>query len=171
MKALPVVLGLGLLASVSVANASNNRVHWDDIVGVITAQQVDNPVSDNIHSGTFAWSTSGGQANVDFATGVVSFDVEGLVINGTQFSGTPGPITEVTGTLVCSPGDAAQEMTFDTPAVPLDAKGNAKFAGPVTIPAVCPNPLFLVRIATPAGAAGKWIATGAVRKIGMGVQQ
>jgi len=170
-------IALGMLIAASPAFAHNNghqnppnstTVRWQDIVGVITAQGVDNPVSANISSGTFAWSTSSGQASVDLATGATSFDVEGLVINGTQFSGTPGPITAVTGTLVCNPGDQT-EMALDTAAVPLSARGNARFSGAIpSIPAVCANPLFLVRIAVPAGAAGRWIATGTVPVTGNG---
>ena len=169
MKKLCIVLGLMFAASPAFAQhhgnppASPTTVRWSDIVGVITAQGVFNPVSDNISSGNFAWSTSAGRASVDLATGAMSFNVQGLVINGTPFSGTPGPITAVTGTLVCNPG-AQTEMAIDSAAVPLDAQGDAKFNGTIgAIPAVCANPLFLVRIAVPTGAVGRWIATGAVR--------
>jgi len=177
MKKLCIALGLMLAAAPAFAQHGNHgnppnatTVQWQDIVGVITAQGVNNPVSNNISSGTFAWSTEGGNANVDLTTGKASFVVQGLVINGTQFSGTPGPITAVTGTLVCNPGDQA-EMPIDTAVVPLSARGDASFNGAIpAIPAVCANPLFLVRIAVPAGAAGRWIATGAVRRTGAGTQ-
>jgi hypothetical protein len=166
MKRLCVMLGLAFAASSATAQAQDQSmtVHWQDIVGVITAQGVNNPVSDHINSGTFAWTTSGGAASVNLANGATKFAVEGLVINGTQFSGTPGPVTAVTGTLVCNPGDQNQELALDTAVVPLDAHGTARFSGPIhSIPGLCSNPLFLVRIAIPAGAAGSWIATGAVR--------
>ena len=166
MKRLCVMLGLAFAASSATAQAEDNSmtVRWHDIVGVITAQGVDNPVSASIDSGTFAWSTSGGHASVNLANGATSFEVEGLVINGTPFSGTPGPITAVTGTLVCNPGDLDQQLALDTAVVPLDARGNARFSGRInSIPGLCSNPLFLVRIAIPTGAAGRWIATGAVR--------
>ena len=164
MKKLCVMLGLAFAASAATAQAQDQSiVHWQDIVGVITAQGVNNPVSAHINSGTFAWTTSGGNASVNLASGKTSFDVQGLVINGTQFSGTPGPVTAVTGTLVCNPGDPNQELALDTAVVPLNARGNAGFAGRInSIPGLCSNPLFLVRIAIPAGAAGAWIATGAV---------
>jgi hypothetical protein len=56
---------------------------------------------------------------------------------------------------------------LDTAAVPLSAHGDAHFSGNIGgVPASCGNPLFLIRIATPAGAAGLWIATGAERFIG-----
>ena len=186
MKSLSVVLSLLFASSAAFADQSASstvsadqaRLHstpttvrWDSIVGVITAQGVDNPVSNGIHSGTFAWTTSGGQARVDLATGVASFDVEGLVINGTVFSGTPGPISSVTGTLVCNPGDLDSETPVDTAVVQLDARGNAMFAGTLAgIPAPCANPLFLVRIAVLPGAVGRWIATGAERHLGSALQ-
>jgi hypothetical protein len=68
----------------------------------------------------------------------------------------------VTGTLVCNPG-TGNESAHDTPPVPLSAGGDASFSGRVAsgLPADCDNPLFLIRIAVPEGAAGRWIATGA----------
>jgi len=158
---------LALLLSLAVsapALALAQDVRWQDIVGVITAQNVDNPVAD-VDSGTFAWSTRNGQASVNLSTGASAFVVQGLVINGTVFSGTPGPVTSVTGTLVCNAGEAT-EAVLDTAAVSLSPVGHAQFGGRIQgIPNPCSNPLFLIRIATPAGAAGRWIATGTERFI------
>jgi hypothetical protein len=100
---------------------------------------------------------------VNLATGYVYFDVDGLVINGSAFSGTPGPITQVVGTVVCSAG-AGRQTVRDTKAVRLNKSGAAHFAGMVDgIPTDCANPIFLIRIAVPTGAAGLWIATGTER--------
>ena len=138
----------------------DNFVRFERIVGVITALNVDNPVG-NIHSGTFPWTTRSGLARVDLTTGRVIWEVDGLVINGATFSGTPGPITAVRGTLVCNAG-AGNQTVFDTSAVPLNVHGDAQFSGNFgTAPGTCGNPIFLIRIAAPAGAAGRWIATGA----------
>jgi hypothetical protein len=166
------VIGLSLVcASAAFADRSSGPVvHWNRIAGVITALNVDNPVAD-IHSGTFAWSARSGHARVNLTTGDFVFDVEGLVINGNSFSGTPGPVDSVTGTLVCNPLDpdghptGAPEVVLDTDVVPLSAQGDAHSSGNIgTVPATCGNPLFLLRIATPATqAVGRWIATGAVR--------
>ena len=165
------VLSVSLLASAfagphkgrpAISGGEANVVRWNGIDGVITALNVDNPVG-NISAGTFPWSAGRGHANVNLSTGQTSFQVEGLVINGTVFSGTPGPITMVTGTLVCDAGTAG-ETPFDTPSVPLDAQGDANFTGQLqSIPTTCGNPIFLIRIAQPAGAAGLWIATGSDR--------
>jgi len=153
-----------LLPSLTFAqNQHHTVVEWQSIAGVITAQGVNNPVSAHINSGTFAWSVRSGRARVNLATGTASFEVEGLVINGTSFSGTPGPVTSVTGTLVCNAG-TANEFTHDTEAVRLSSGGNARFSGYLANEAIsCGNPLFLIRIAVPEGAAGLWIATGAQR--------
>lgn len=150
-----------LLASAFAGTNDNDIVRWNRIVGVITALNVDNPVG-NISSGTFPWSAGSGHALVNLKTGATSFQVEGLVIVGAVFSGTTGPITAVKGTLVCNPGPV--QTVFDTPSVPFEVQGDANFTGQLeSIPTTCDNPVFLIRIAAPAGAAGLWIATGADR--------
>jgi hypothetical protein len=158
------VLSVLLLASAFAGE--DNVVRWARIVGVITALNVDNPVG-NISSGTFPWTTRSGIAQVDLSSGRVSWEVDGLVINGAVFSGTPGPITSVRGTLVCNAGGPNQTV-FNTVAKPLNVHGDAQLTGAFVngIPgAACGNPIFLIRIAAPAGAAGRWIATGADRSI------
>ena len=99
-----------LFYSASFAKADDSVVRWRQIVGVITAPNVDNPVASKlapspISSGTLPWTTKGGHAKVNFSTGVVSFDVDGLVLNGGDFSGTlPSGFPKVVGTLVCNAG-------------------------------------------------------------------
>jgi hypothetical protein len=133
---------------------------WHRIVGVITVPGTSNPVA-GIASGGAPWTTSGGNATVNFTQGIVTFVVEGLVLVGGNNSGTPGPVTSVRGTLVCNPG-AANQVNVNTPLVPLSAQGNAVFSGNFVDgppPATCTNPLFLIRVD-----AGAWLATGAVRE-------
>jgi hypothetical protein len=149
----------------STAFADSPVVRWDSIVGVITSPGVDNPVAD-IHAGATPWTTTHGQATINLNTGATVFFVQGLVINGSKSSGTTGPISSVVGTLVCNAG-GTDEQLHDTTPVPLSPVGNAGFSGrigPITAP--CNNPLFLIRIAQPAAASGRWIATGAVRSFG-----
>ena len=135
---------------------SDTVVRWRGIEGVITAPGVDNPVG-QIHSGAGPWTTRSGSARINLATGNGSFDVEGLVLNGGTASGSPGAVASVVGTLVCNPGNAggAQETAVDTPATALSALGDAELSFKINVPAVCNNPLFLIRVP-----AGKWIATG-----------
>jgi len=162
-----------LFASASFASADDTVVRWRQIVGVITAPNVDNPVATTlnpspIHSGTLPWTTKGGRASVNLSTGAVSFDVDGLVLNGGDFSGTlPSGFPKIVGTLVCNAGNAAgtpAPVTVDTPQISISKQGDADFSGQFlsSIPAQCANPLFLIRV--PAFG-GRWIATGAVRVI------
>lgn len=165
-KMFAVLIPLTLLATAAFAfDNDDSIVRWNSVVGVIMAQGIDSPIA-GIHSGVTAWSVRSGRASVNLASGATFFDVEGLVINGTNSSGTPGPISAVTGTLVCNAGSTTQTV-LDTAQVSLNVHGDAHFSGHLSgVPAVCANPLFLVRIAAPAGAAGRWIATGTNRFIG-----
>ena len=137
-------------------------VRWNGIVGVITAPGLDNPVG-TIRAGAGPWSVHSGRARVDLSNGFASFEVDGLVLNGSASSGTPGAISSVKGTLVCNSGSAAPTV-LDTTPVSLNLHGDAHFEGEVFgMPSTCDNPVFLIRIATPAGAAGRWIGTGTER--------
>jgi hypothetical protein len=137
----------------------NETVQWRTIVGNINDPGVSNPVA-GIPSGGLPWTTTGGRAGVNLKTGQIAFHVEGLVLNGGNASGTPGPVANVKGTLVCNPGTSAQEV-LDTSTVPLSPEGDAEFIGHLGSVPACANPLFLIRI--PAN--NSWIATGAVRDL------
>ena len=164
-KVLAVLLPMALFATSAFAWAENSTVvRWASIVGVITAPAVDNPVA-GIRAGAGPWSVRNGHARVNLANGNTSFDVDGLVLNGSNSSGTPGPVTAVTGTLVCNAG-ATTQMILDTIPVRLSTEGDAHFSGQISgVPSTCDSPLFLIRISTPAGAAGRWIATAGERHI------
>lgn len=166
MKKLFVVVCMLLCSTAAFAlDSDDSIVHWKSIVGVITIPGVDNPVA-GIRAGATPWTVHNGRASIDLATGVTFFAVEGLSINGGNSTGTPGPISAVVGTLVCNAGGQNQAI-LDTPSVTLNAHGNATFAGHIqNIPSSCSNPLFLIRIAAPAGAAGRWIASATERFIG-----
>jgi hypothetical protein len=150
-------------AALFAQQADESVVQWERIVGVITAPGIDNPVA-GIKAGAGPWTTRDGHARIDLVTGRASFDVEGLVLVGSNSSGTPGPVTTLNGTLVCNAGTGNQEI-IDTAEVKLSAEGNAHFRGQLdSLPGTCASPLFLVRIgpSLPA-AAGRWLGTGAVR--------
>ena len=139
-------------------------VRWKTIVGNITVSN--NDAVGGINPGTTPWSTLGGRASVNLSTGHVSFDVEGLVLNGGNATGTPGGVNQVEGSLICDAGQKDQTI-FTTLPVPLDARGNAEFSGTFDVDATCKNPLFLIRIGPDLpGANQRWIATGAVRSFG-----
>jgi len=86
-----------------------------------------------INPGTTPWSTTGGRARVNLSTGHVSFDVEGLVLNGGNATGTRGGVDQVEGSLICDAGQQDQTI-FTTLPVPLDARGNAEFSGTFDCP-------------------------------------
>jgi hypothetical protein len=138
------------------ADGGGSSVRWKTIIGIIQSGNV----VGNITGGGQPWSTLGGDARVDLASGNLEFEVRGLVLAGGNSIGTPDAILQVKGTLVCDPG-AADQVVVDTPLVTLSAQGDAEFEGNVgPIPAVCTpsNTAFLVRIG-----ANRWIANGAVR--------
>jgi hypothetical protein len=147
---------LSLMLSSGAFAQSDTIVRWRGIEGVITAPGVDNPVG-QIHSGAGPWTAHGGSARINLATGNGSFDVEGLVLNGGNATGTPGSVTNVVGTLVCNPGSPAGtvEVAIDTPAANLSDAGDAELSFKINVPPTCTNPRFLIRVPS-----GRWIATG-----------
>lgn len=153
----PLLLLPLLLTTAAFAADDDSTVRWRTIVGNINDPGVSNPVA-GIPSGGLPWTTTGGSARVDLRTGRIAFNVEGLVLNGGNTSGTPGAVTSVKGTLVCNAGTATQAV-LDTATVPLSQEGDAEFIGNLGGVAACANPLFLIRV--PAN--DSWIATGAVR--------
>ena len=150
-----------LLALCSGALAQNDVVRWRGMEGVISAPGVESLVG-QIRSGAVPWTAEGGGARIDLGTGNGSFDVEGLVMNGGNASGTPGAVTSVMGTLVCNAGSPSgtTETAVDTPAVALSPTGNAELSFKINVPATCNNPLFLIRVAS-----GRWIATATKRSV------
>src|SRR5258708_32839538 len=138
---------LAVLCCATVAFAQNHEddavVGWKTIVGNITVSN--NDAVGGVNPGTTPWSTVGGRARVNLASGDVSFDVDGLVLNGGNATGTPGPVDQVEGSLICDAGQKDQTI-FTTKPVPLNAKGNADFYGTFkTTPCNCTNPPFLIR--------------------------
>jgi hypothetical protein len=59
--------------------------------------------------------------------------------------------------LVCNAGSPAGtvETAIDTPTAALSPEGDAELSFKINVPAVCNNPLFLIRVPS-----GRWIATG-----------
>jgi hypothetical protein len=156
MKNSSLLLALALGFCAGAFAQSDTIVRWRGIEGVITAPGTDNPVG-QIHSGAGPWTSRSGSARIDLATGEGNFEVEGLVLNGGNSSGTPGAVTAVVGTLVCNPGGTggSVEAAIDTPQAALNSAGNAELSFKITVPSACNNPVFLIRVPS-----GRWIATG-----------
>ena len=154
-KVLVAAAGSVLLISAMHSPAAADPVRWSTVVGIEDA----NNVVGNIPGGGQPWTTTGGFAIVDLASGRVEFEVRGLVLAGGNSIGTPDAITQVMGTVVCEPG--ALNLTFNTPLVQLSSRGDAQFVGtigPIAASCAPSNVAFLIRIP-----AGRWIANGAVR--------
>ena len=142
---------------------SDNSARWATVIGIMQAGNLVGSGTGQVQGGGQPWSTLGGNASVNLASGRIDFEVRGLVLAGGNSVGTPDGITQVKGTLVCDTNGSAtgNSVLVDTPLVTLDDEGNARFHGSVgTLPAVClsePDMAFLIRIG-----AGRWIANGAV---------
>jgi hypothetical protein len=167
------LLAPGLVASAA-GMAKAQEVAWQRIVGLQVAGDLVGSGSGTV-SGAVPWTTTNGNAEADLNNGNLRFQVEGLVLavgsagalTGLPIGTTAG-VTEVKGTLVCGVNGSAggNSILIDTPAVPLNALGNASFAGNVgSLPAACDtvsNDAFLIRIVDPVAFADAWIAFGAV---------
>jgi hypothetical protein len=169
-------VGILLLGTVCAGTAHAANVRWSTIVGIVEAANVVG-TSPGIVGGA-PWSTLGGGAQVDLATGRVQFEVKGLVLAAGAAEafgltglpiGTPDGITDVEGTLVCDLDNSGGSgtITVDTPPVPLSSTGNAQFSGRFTtaVPPACSTEqdiAFLIRIFNPEPFRGVWIANGAV---------
>jgi hypothetical protein len=152
-------------------DSSSNSVRWATIIGIIQAGNVVggnstvSPAIPGITGGGQPWSTLGGHAYVDLSSGMVDFEVDGLVLAGGASIGTPDSVASVYGTLVCAPGLTTQAVV-STSAVILSAQGYAEFHGSVTLPTVCSttNVAFLITgPPTPPATVGHSLANGAVR--------
>ena len=149
-------------------DAKHQNVEWKDIIGIIEPENVVGSGTTTVTGAGEPWSTRDGSAKVDLKTGKLEFHVKGLVFAGGKHIGTPGPIVEVIGTLVCNATGATgngNSVLINTPAVKLDGEGDADFHDQVTLDSSCltGDIAFLIRI--PGTSSPPWIANGAVRSI------
>lgn len=161
------VVTAALLSPVPASADAGDTLQWQTIIGIIQANNVVGSGTGLVTGGGQPWSTTGGRASVDLDTGQVNFEVRGLVFAGGNTIGTPAPVTQVKGTLVCDTNGSAgggNSVLVDTSAVALDGEGDARFAGNVgALPAVCiteSDIAFLIRIP----GANRWIGNGAVMR-------
>jgi hypothetical protein len=178
-SAVGVLLGFVALMAMTSSIAAAQELRWKTVEGILRSGDKVG-VGRGKLTGGIPWVTSGGSVDVNLDTGSVSFDVKGLVLavgSDPLFGfgvpiGTPGPVTQVQGTLVCDvdgTSNGGNSLHFDTPATTLDSEGNAQFSGSFisSLPSICSSEkdddAFVIRIVQPAAVAGAWIAFGAVR--------
>jgi hypothetical protein len=91
--------------------------------------------------------------------GRVRVDVRGLVLP--IANNTPGPVTEVSASVVCSDAVAATSG-----AVPLSTEGNAEIRTKLQLPSSCFGAIILVRVAVAGSTSptAPWIAATGVAK-------
>jgi len=164
------LIGICVAWGATTAQAEDNHVRWERILGVIVPGTVSGGpnVTAGVPSVGLSWAVTRGKAKVNLETGRMKFDVEGLVLRaappaaGIAVIGVPSPlVTMVKGTIVCNSTGAV--VLVDTVPVPLSAQGDAEFHGTVALPSVCENVAFLIRVADSNFLFDRWIAHGAVR--------
>lgn len=168
MKKLIAIATLGLALSFPSFSftAEDQTVRWIEIIGIIEGGNLVGTGAGQAIGAPGPWSASEGFARVNLENGNIVFLVRGLVLAGGNSIGTPGPVTQVTGTLVCDTDGSAgggNSILVNTPLVPLNSRGNAHFNGNVgPLPDACVNEsdiAFLIR-----AFGNLWIANGAVRR-------
>src|SRR5215472_9721876 len=92
-------LGAILLTAIASSSRAQNIVVWRTIIGI---EQSGNVVG-GIAGGGQPWSTREGEALVELTSGLVVFEVRGLVLAGGNTIGTRGAVPQVTGTLLSGP--------------------------------------------------------------------
>jgi hypothetical protein len=158
---------VGALLLVAIASPSqaddSGFVRWKKIIGVAQAGDVVGIAPNTVTGGGQPWSTLDGDVVVNLNEGSVYFEVRGLVLAGGNSIGTPGPVTNVIGTLLC--GLAAGDTTniISTPAVPLSAQGNAEFYGSFSSSTTSCSATDVAFLLVANAVGGPWIGNGAVR--------
>jgi hypothetical protein len=178
-SAIVALAAVAALCGLTINTAAAQELRWQRIIGIQQTGDLVGVGTGQVTGGA-PWESAGGSALVNLDTGNVRFNVEGLIlaigsVPGLGLTGlpigTPAGVTEVKGTLVCDVDGTANggnSVLVDTPAVPLDAQGDAHFRGTLATPApsLCStessDDAFLIRIVQPAGFADRWIAFGAI---------
>jgi hypothetical protein len=110
-----------------------------------------------VQSGVAPWTVGRGSAVLD-DEGRLRVEVRNLII---LKLGNPGPVTNVSASLVC--GGSGGSVVSTTAAVPLSGDGNAEIEAKIKMPNVCFGPIVLVRAAGFNGnllpQPGPWIAS------------
>ena len=94
-----------------------------------------------VQSGGAPWTVGRGSAVLD-DEGRLRVEVRNLIL---PKLGNPGPVTNVSASLVC--GGSGGSVISTTAAVPLSGDGNAEIEATIKMPSTCFGPIVLVRAA------------------------
>ncbi len=128
------------IANGAVRTENPGAVRWSQIVGIVEAGNLVGTGGGQLRGGGQPWSARSGNAQLNVRNEKLSFEVKGLVLAGGNGIGTPGPVLNVKGTLVCDTDGSAtgDSVLVDTPAVELSVAGDASFSGSVApLPSEC----------------------------------
>jgi hypothetical protein len=147
--ALLAVLGAGVFAAGAIAQEFLLR---STIIG-----SNPNTVIGGVKSGGAPWTVERGSVVLD-EDGRLRVEVHDLILPNLR---NPGPVTNVSASLVC--GGSGGSVVATTDPVPLSGDGNAGIDEKINLPAVCFGPIILVRAAGFNGnllpQPGPWIAS------------
>ena len=104
-----------------------------------------------VPSGGAPWIVQQGSAILD-GNGKLHVEVVGLILRDL---GTPGPVKNISASLVC--GGTGGTVVATTDAISLSAAGDGQIESQISVPSTCFGPVVLVR-AVFNGNAGPWIA-------------
>jgi hypothetical protein len=100
-----------------------------------------NEIIAGVLSGGLPWQVTKASTSLS-DEGRLAVKLTGLILTGV---GNPGPVTQVSASLVCGGSGGAVAATTNT--VALSAEGDADFHQKLTLPSRCLSPVVIVRVA------------------------
>jgi hypothetical protein len=124
----------------------------------LAPSQPTDPTFHGVMRGSLPWVLKRGEVRLK-RDGKFDLQVKGLVIPVAPFTGTPGPVTEISASLYCG-ADLNTAPAHTTQQVPISRKGDARIHDThFVVPATCLAPVILVHPTLSTGEAmGAYIA-------------
>ena len=148
IKAATKVALLGAMSAVFTSNLmSQDFLFRSNMVG-----SNPNTIIAGVQSGGAPWTVQRGSARLN-DDGRLRVELRDLILPNL---GNPGPVTNVSASLVC--GGAGGNVVATTEPVPLSGDGNAEIDEKISTSDVCFAPIVIIRAAGSNGKLGPWIA-------------
>ena len=162
-----ILLALSIFVLVPLASATISAADGPKVINGHAFGSTPNITIRGVVSGGAPWVVDNGKIQLD-PSGRLRVRIRGLVIGeGALANGNPVPanlvgtvatVTTVHAALTCGgPGNGVPFTITPTDGVPISSAGDFEIDAQLVIPAVCAQPIVLIRIGTPA-APGPWIA-------------